>query len=91
MKAQKQACFHVFSPFRAHLYSPLHHNGLLGCNVLVVVNEGDGLSGVIEEGTLRVLVPGNVVNTICPVVVAGQDDTTNQVFRCHLLEPVLVL
>ena len=27
MKAQKHACFHVFSPFSVHLYPPLHHNG----------------------------------------------------------------
>ena len=25
--ACKHACFHVFSPFSAHLYPPLHHNG----------------------------------------------------------------
>ena len=24
MKAQKHVCFHVFYPFRAHLYPPLH-------------------------------------------------------------------
>ena len=27
MKAQKHACFHVFSLFSAHLFPPLHHNG----------------------------------------------------------------
>ena len=27
VKAQKHACFHVFSPFSAHLYPPLHYNG----------------------------------------------------------------
>ena len=27
MKSQKHAYFHVFSPFSAHLYPPLHHNG----------------------------------------------------------------
>ena len=27
MKAQKHVRFHVFSPFSAHLYPPIHHNG----------------------------------------------------------------
>ena len=29
---QKHACLHVFSPFSAHLYSPLHHNGYFHSN-----------------------------------------------------------
>lgn len=42
------------------------HEALL----LVVVNEGDRLAGVVNEGGLRVLVPGNVINTICTVIVS---------------------
>ena len=40
MKAQKHACFHIFSPFSAHLYPPLHHNGKrsISCTVLYVVS-----------------------------------------------------
>lgn len=38
----------------------------------VVVNEGDRLSGVVNESGLGVLVPGNVINTIGSIVVSAR-------------------
>ena len=39
--------------------------------LLVVFNEGYRLPCVIQEGTLGILVPSNVVNPVCPVVVSA--------------------
>jgi len=54
----------VSLPWSAYMCS--QHEALL----LVVVNEGDRLAGVVNEGGLRVLVPGNVINTVCTVIVS---------------------
>ena len=44
-----------------------------GCSH-VVVNEGDRLSGVVNESGLGVLVPGNVINTIGSIVVPAREN-----------------
>ena len=38
----------------------------------VVVNEGDRLSGVVNESGLGILVPGNVINTVGSIVVSAR-------------------
>lgn len=50
---------------------------LLQPHPLVVINEGDGLASVVYESALRVLVPCNIINPICSVIVSGEDNRSH--------------
>ena len=57
-----------------------------GVKLLVVVDEGDGLSRVIHEGGEGVLVPGNVINTVGTIVVPVHPVGIVRSHDCHVME-----
>ena len=57
-----------------------------GVNVLVVVDEGDGLPRVVHEGREGVLVPGNVINAVGTIVVPGHPVGIVRSHDCHVME-----
>jgi hypothetical protein len=50
------------------------HHGYPPSNLLVVVHEADSISFMVQEGTARVLVPGNVIDMIGFIVISKGEE-----------------
>ena len=80
-KATSRVDTHSFSNIKVHTCR----------GSLVIIQESHGLSVGVNERALRIHVPSNVVHTIGPVVVPGEDHGPQQLPSGLLLEAMFVV